>query len=257
MILPPNLMSLWLDNEAQELISGFWAAAGGEEPFPRTLEDSLQLALPVVLKHFRGLTTSMAEEWIRSRGRAFTFNTPTRALHGCMVAAGGRGFIFVDADDNPEEQRFTLAHEIAHYLADAVSPRLKASERLGPAILEVLDGRRPPNMTERVGAALHGITIGPTFDLMGRSPGGEAWALWSAESRADRLALALLAPPDQVLPHAQGAAYADRLRSGVAVLVGTCKLPQPIAERYAAELLARAGRGPRWGESLRPAGAQP
>lgn len=248
-----DLMTLWLDNEAASMVRDFWENAGEEEPFPRSLEEPLKMALPLALVRLPNLNTHAAENWLKARNRAFSFNMPTRSLHGCMVAGGGRGFIFVDGDDSREEQRFTIAHEIGHYLCDAVSPRLRAVSRMGESVLEVMDGLRPATMTERIAAAMLGVDMGPTFDLMARKPGGNALELWSAESRADRVAVALLAPPDYVLSLARGGPAAARQEAAAFLLRDKCGLPAAMATRYAAELLQAADKGPAWSGWLRSA----
>src|SRR5688572_14888218 len=95
-----------------------------------------------------------------------------RALRACVLVHDGSGLLFVDSEDPEDEQRFSLAHEIAHYLVECAIPRERARERLGPAVLPVLDGRRAPSREERIGALLAGVQLGVRLHLMERTPDG-------------------------------------------------------------------------------------
>ncbi|WP_342374556.1 ImmA/IrrE family metallo-endopeptidase [Myxococcus stipitatus] len=121
--------------------------------------------------------------------------TPRR-LFGCMVARQGRAILFLDSMDTLEEQRFTLAHEIAHYVLDHLLPRRWALSVFGESILSVLDNTRRPTPSERLSSHFSQIPIGVQVKLMERSPSGaiRSTKVLHAERRADRLAYELLAP---------------------------------------------------------------
>ncbi len=249
---PPT--SRWLDTASLDLVRDFWQAAGGEEPLPRRLEQPLALALPVSLVKIARLHLRHAEQWLRARGRSAAFDTPTadRPLHGCLLAQNGHGIIFLDGADSPDEMRFTLAHEIGHFLADALQPRRWALATFGPHFAAVLDGERAPTTAERISLLLHGRQVGPCVNLMERAVNGsDALEVWQCEDRADRIALALLAPPDMVLAAARGGTHAERMAAAESLLVEQCGLPPTPAHRYAAALLATHGRAPSWAEFLR------
>ena len=67
--------------------------------------------------------------------------------------AGG-GVIFIDSADDDDEQRLSLAHELAHYLRDYWEPRLRISECMAEDAIEVIDGQRPAAGYERWQALL-------------------------------------------------------------------------------------------------------
>jgi hypothetical protein len=248
---PTNPTSRWLDNESRDLIQAFWQAAGQDEPFPRALEQSLAFALPVALVKLPRLTSRSAEQWARARGRDLNLATTNRPLHGCLTAASGFGIIFVDGTDPADEQRFTIAHEIGHFLADYLRPRRRALDRFGERFVDVLDGKRPPTLPEQVQSVIAGIAVGPYVNLMQRDlQGSDALELWSIENRADRIALALLAPPELVLDRDLGDRYPQRLETLTRVLTSGFGLPPTPALRYAANLLAECGLGPSLAESI-------
>jgi hypothetical protein len=173
-------------------------------------------------------------------------------VRGCLVAHAGKGLLFVDGADADDERRFTLAHEIAHFLVDYWLPRQQAIEKLGPELADVVDGLRAPTLSERVHAMLGSIRIGAYQSLMECAGQAELTGVWEAENRADRLALALLAPPGEVMSRVNLSAgsYQERLQAMAAVLTGTFGLPGTVARGYSRGLLRSAGKGPSWVEAL-------
>jgi hypothetical protein len=234
----------------------FWAEVGQPEPYPRDLQDSVVWTLPVAVLRIRHLTVGSAEEWLRRQAVPLAFGCRDRSLRGCLVSFGGKGLVLLDGDDPEDERRFSLAHEVAHFLLDYLLPRRRAIERLGVGIAEVLDGRRPPTARERVDALLGDTPIGTHTHLMDRSLGGTVGraGILSVESRADRLALELLAPeaevrrrvPDTGSPRTFGQAV-DQTAN---VLRDAFGLPPMIAEGYGTSLCRSWYGGPSFGEWL-------
>ena len=148
-----------------------------------------------------GLSTAVVLDWLRRRHITLFLETVDRPLRGCLIARDGGGWIFLDAGDEAAEQRFTLAHELAHFLRHYWQPRLRACAHLGNQVLEVFDGRRPPRPEERLHAVLLGVPLGFHAHLMGRADDRRARstsALGIAENEADLLAYELLAPAEAV-----------------------------------------------------------
>jgi hypothetical protein len=226
---------LWVS----ELASGFWADAGAEEPFPRQLCLSARRALPLDVVSLPGLRVSGVIAWLRQRNIVLSLPESDRALRGCLVASKGYGVAFLDTQDSDEEQRFSLAHELAHFLRDYLRPRRRAVVRLGPQALEVFDGLRPPRPEERLHALLRAVPIGFHTHLMARDQVGASKGPEAAcERAADRLAYELLAPADAV----RAAVGAEGTRA-TAVLCEVFGLPEAHSMCYAA-LLFPAVRPP-------------
>jgi hypothetical protein len=247
---------MWIDNESQDAAQLFWHLAGEVENYPRTLERAVSLALPIALVKLPHLGLLSIERWLRMRQITnFTFHCQNRRVRGCLVAFCGKGLVFVDGTDPVDELRFSIAHEVAHFLLDFWLPRQNAQQNLGPAILEVMDGIRPPDVNERVYALLNNIKIGLQTNLLERNSesGEDALFTWKAEDRADKLALALLAPPEAVLANCDltGATFPARHESVINCLVTSFGLPASVAPGYSLELLHQIGKGPSWTESLR------
>lgn len=187
---------LWVERLAAE----FWEAAGGIEPFPRSLESSVMWALPVAIVKVPRLSVSTAQKWLARRNMPLDLDAGDRRLHACLVAFGGKGVILLDGRDAADEMRFSLAHETAHFIIDYLNPRKTAEERFGTRILEVLEGRRIATPDERGAAVLSSTSIGVYQHLMTRSARGEIASsrVARAEREADQLALELLAPEEVV-----------------------------------------------------------
>lgn len=231
------MMPLW----AVELAATFWSAAGGPEPPPRSLRPAIARALPLGIVLLPRLRLAAVDRWLRRQGIECQTAAPDRALRAALVARRGHGLIFLDGVDPPDEQRFSLAHELAHFLHNYWRPRTEALARLGPSILAVLDGDRPPTSNERIDAVLTGARLGLQLHLLDRLEDGSAdWRIEVAERAADLLACELLAPAEELLasPGArEERARQEQLRT---ILIDTYGLPAPIARRYAAWLCPAA-----------------
>lgn len=228
---------LWVTETAER----FWAAAGEPEPFPRSLRRAALNALPLGIVLLPRLRLEGIRHWLERQGVSCALETPDRPLRACLVTRFGHGLVFLDGADPEDEQRFSLAHELAHFLQDCDRPRRLVAERLGPAALEVLDGLRPPRPEERAHALLAGVALRAQVHLMERTPDGHlpSARITAAERSADRLAFELLAPATELLPAGPGRSGAPERRQLVARLVGEYGLPPVPAQQYAA-LLAPA-----------------
>jgi len=65
---------MWLDNESQEIVDSFWKLVGEQEAFPRTLERSISLALPVALVKLPCLDLLSIEKWLLRRNVQYLFD---------------------------------------------------------------------------------------------------------------------------------------------------------------------------------------
>lgn len=240
--------------QIQATAEEFWQRVGQVVPFPRDLELPIMKALPVTIVKLPSLHLTIIERWLRQRKVAYQFPCADRQVRGCLVAYRGQGIIFIDAADHPNEVRLTLAHEATHFLEDYARPRAQAIARLGPAIIPVLDGDRPPAVRERVHAILSSAPIALYYRYMERGKDNDIAlsSVWDAEDRADRLALELIAPAELVLDPAalDKPSYQERRKAVVQTLTTTFGLPEDMADWYGRMLLQSAGRGPSFLEQL-------
>lgn len=206
--------------------------------FPHDLTSDAPLRLRVRLVGLRDLTSEKVRQWLAQRGR--NVEVGYRQMHGCMVAWEGKGLVFFDPTDPQEEQRFTVAHELGHFVLDHLQPRMRALAYFGESIQDVLDEKRSPSKEERLTAVLEGVPIGVQIHLMDRGPSGAIGTgiVARSEQRADRLALEWLAPSKlarQVLRDGPQETQVQRLRQHFG-------LPTEMAEAYARILRREEGR---------------
>ena len=210
--------------------------------FPRDLADIAPLSLPVAIVMRAGLTTrDVARTLAGATGRS-TADLKCRRLRGCLVAHRGSGMIFLDEDD-PRLVRFALAHELAHFAGHYLARRELAIGRLGPAIVEVLDGVREPTPEERLGGILTGSRLGAFADVMEREDGVPLTAAAEImEFEADDAAFLALAPVGAVI-----ARTIERDGEVTKTAVTTCLidvfgLAKGDADRHAPRVVNAAGR---------------
>ncbi len=226
--------AFWISEAADE----FWGLVGSEEPFPRTLRRSIGDALTLTLVELPRLRVAAAEGWLRRCGVVCAIGAGDRALHAALVARYGQGFLFLDGADSDDEQRLSLAHELAHFLRHYRAVRRRVGQQLGAAALDVLDGLRPASRTERLQALLAGVPIGYYVHLMQRDgDGGLAdGRIRMAEREADLLAYELLAPAALVSEQVAAAPCEDRQRGADSALRRQYGFPPAAAADYAARL---------------------
>jgi hypothetical protein len=223
---------VWVVNRAAR----FWADAGDPPPFPRDLTKAIAWLPHLHVAARPHITLTTAADHFARCGVPFRITEPDRALRGCFGAHAGQGFILIDAADDEAEQRLSLTHELAHFLNDYEEPRRRAVERLGPGVLEVLDGKRKPTTDERLAGVLRNVPVGSHTHLLGRDKWGRPATdtEFEAEAAADRLAFELLAPFDAVM-----ASPATDRQSLAKRLVSNFGLPSIPAAKYAAALLSK------------------
>lgn len=246
---------MWLDHGSRTAIDEFWKRAGRIEPFPRNLERAIAFALPLTIVKTPRLRLWSVESYLKERGIPFQFDTEPRGIRGCLLAYVGNGVIFLDGSDSADEQRITLAHELGHFISDYQIPRQTAVGKIGPSIIEALDGHRDLTLEERIYATLSGMSVGAHIKLIERDTAGLPvdQMIWKIEERADKVALELLAPRDEVLNRVDLALPRFEMRrvEVMRVLRETFGLPRSFAHLYASNLLEDAGKGRSWLENFR------
>ncbi len=215
-----------------DLAGRFWAAAGEPPAFPRDLEDAVASLGGITTVRRGGLRVCAVVEYCLARKVPAAFAGPDRPLRAALHCWAGVGTVFLDRDDPPDEQRFSFAHELAHFLRDYLAPRRQVAKALGPAAVEVLDGIRPPTPAERLHAVLRNRPLTPHCHFMSRDPAGrpERDDDRRAEADADRLACELLAPAELLHDMNDRGELVRRLTAEFG-------LPASVAAEYAVQLL--------------------
>ena len=206
----------------------------------------IALVLPLQIREIPNLSPRRIENWYRARGLNTVLPCRNRALHGCLVAESDLGTIFLDAADSRSERRFTLAHEIAHFLLDYREPRRRALARFGEEIRPVLDGLCAPTLAQQLDGILSGVPMSSHFHLLEGAPGARHALIWRAEDRADALGLELIAPAHAVCAELRRresvTSYFGCASAALDLLRADYDLPDAIAAPYS-KLVARALTG--------------
>lgn len=216
----------------------FWRFAARIEPFPRSLEPTVAWVLPLAVVKLPKLGLFDLHDWLARRDIPFCCDISDRRLRACLLGKMGRGIIFLDGSDPEDERRFSLAHEVAHFLIDYHDPRQKALAVLGESGREVLDGERPPTLEERLTGILQHVELGTFTHLMDRLPTGDVGRIdiLAAEDNADRFAIELLAPREIVITRLeeQGIQWAEEaaFKAIQKTLIQEFGLPSRTAEEY-------------------------
>jgi IrrE N-terminal-like domain len=220
---------------ALELAQVFWARAKYPEPFPRDLRPSIKKAVPLSVVMLPRLSVNETLDWLRKSGVVCDLPGKDRPLRACLAARGGLGIALVNGSDEATEQRFSIAHELAHFLRDYWGVRRRIVKRLGAGALAAHDGERPATTQERLQALLRKVPLGFHLHLMERDDAGNPLTASIAQSEddADRLAYELLAPAEHVR---QGGLASEKalLTRRLEEFYG---LPSLQASRYAGILL--------------------
>ncbi len=235
----------------------FWLLAGQSEAFPRTLETSVLRALPLIIVKLPRLDGEAINEYAKLRGLNLSCQSTSRALRGCLLAKSGSGIVFLEGADPPDELRFTLAHEVAHFLLDHLHPRHQIINALGSDIQDVLDGLREPSPQEQMNAMLKGVAFGRFEHFMDRQTDGKIASRETllAEDRADRLALELLAPLQCVEESLTAKAATFRDVNAIPLVKQILReeygLPRDVARNYARFFVTEQTPPPTFGDWLR------
>lgn len=230
------------DSDIRSVAADFWRLTGSPISFPRNLEASILWALPLAIVKIPRLRVQGVREWLDRDGFASIIPVVERELRACVVASRGRGVVFLDGADADDEQRLSLAHELAHFLLDYLLPRQRAIRAFGESILPVLDGDRQVTPEERLSAVLRGVHIGVYSRLWHRGPSGlaEDADVVAREDAADILALEILAPRREVVARARLNTRDRRSDSVAQLLKLEFGLPSAAAKAYADVLCVSA-----------------
>jgi hypothetical protein len=240
-------------DDPEAIANYFWQLAGSVEDFPRRLEGSIAIALPLSVVALPSLTVAQIVGWLRQRQVQCPINVSDRRVSACVIAQGGHGIIFVDGSDAMDERRFSIAHDTGHFLADYWLPRTSALRQFGEEIKPVLDGFRCATPQERLGGLVAGMPLPIFSSLMERGDDGlaECHETVAREDIADQVALELLAPRRDLQKLGRSMRLDWESSVSVARLGETAAVRYGLPLRIALQLADRVARQRRSSKSVR------
>lgn len=222
----------------------FWTLSNVRGKWPRDIVRAISILLPLRLITLPELDFEKVKVWLSERNVPFENHYGKRGLHGLILVHRGAGFIFINGTDNENERRFTVTHEACHYIVDYKLPRDKAHNKFGASIDSVLDGDRSPTDSERLNSILTSTPISGFLHILEKTGQSKnTYSIWSAENRADHLALELLAPAkmimsDSRIAHLAQQSFLQRKLAIKVILEEEFLLPETVSEDYASRLAA-------------------
>lgn len=230
-------MTSWDNFDPRVISADFWRRCGFRRPEPKKFEEAIALGLPAAIVRMPKLTVRSLRAWLANAGATSSIVTSDRPLLGCLVATRGHGLIFADGGQSTPEFRFTVAHEVAHFLQHYLRPREAAHSALGDSILPVLDGERAATATERLSGILRGVPLRTYQHLLDRDRGGSHDnRVGFLESEADFIAMELLAPTAHVI---QASSCGDDCYR---CLIDEFLLPDHVAKAWCVRVDAKRGQ---------------
>jgi len=220
----------------------FWSASGVSPEPPYDISGAVSLIFPIDIVQLSELSTGKIDQWFASKNINIQTHVKDRYLHGFVVFSQGSGFMFIDGTDDEQERRYTVAHEISHFLLDYKIPRDRIIKKLGKAVEEVLDGIREPTPTEMIEGIIKHVAVKPFTHLLEKEGDGsfQSLQIYHSENNADALALELLAPANllkvETLKGKRKLSFADFYKACRELTENRYKLPSRIADEYAKQL---------------------
>lgn len=231
------------------LAAQFWAGAPGNVRGERDIEAAVTWSMPLAVVVMAPLTLAGIQEWLAGRGIpvAGERSRDRDRVRGFLVAWRGVGMVFCDGTADAGERRFTLAHEVGHFLLDYDGPRRRVLRDV-PELLEVVDGLRPATASDRAQALLAGVRIGVHTQLLddGESSPADRDARGAMEDQASHFALELLAPWEEAVAAIRGltaatAPYRDILAQATDLITNRFAIPPYAARTRARQALDALG----------------
>ncbi len=228
----------------------FWRQAGIKPNPPYDIQGAVSLILPVDIVCLSELSIKRIEQWLKNRSITISIGFGDRSLHGFILTFKGSGFIFINGTDPEDERRYTIAHEVSHFILDYKIPRERAIKKLGIGILEVMDGFREPTYDERIDGVLSAVFVSPYMHLLEKSDDGSFIDLrvLDAENDADLLSLELLAPSAKIIREVKKEkrkqVFAKFKDQCLTILTDKYGLPELISDEYASRMAYAVTGGP-------------
>jgi Zn-dependent peptidase ImmA (M78 family) len=230
----------------RELAERFWSAVPGPVGRERDLSAAIAWSARLAVVALSPLTLGRIRQWLQDRDVPVSGESDESTVRGFLVAWRGVGVVFFDGTLDAAERRFTLAHELGHFLLDYDEPRRRVL-RDAPDLLEVVDGVRIPTSADRAQALMARVPVGVhTHLLKDDRNAADSGGRDHTEDQASRFALELLAPWQEALDAVRDAArqpgpYRLILARGAQLMSERFSLPAHAAQSRTRQALDELG----------------
>ena len=220
--------------QIERIAREFWATTHAEFRYNYDIVKVVESSLNVQLIRMPQLSPKNITSWLSDHDMNIPLENNERNLHGALIIQNGAVLMFIDTTENDTRQRYTLAHQVSHFLLDYQMPKERTIMTLGKEIAGVLKGNAEASVEQLVQSAFNGMTD-KVYTLF-----IEKDEAIPSENPADSLALELLAPRYQII-HETAAksillSYAPFKRKCRELLIGKYRIPSEIAHKYASDL---------------------
>ncbi len=242
--------------QIERIAREFWSTVDQVYRDSFDIVSAVDASLIIDLVMIKELSLQKIETWLAERTISIEFDVNDRGLHGALMIKTGSVFMFVEDSQNEIQQRFTVAHEVSHFLLDYHVPKEKAILALGKEIEDVLNGNLAASNPQLALSVIKGITIDPYTFLIENNGNGSflSWSNFNSENEADYLALELLAPRAKVINETVSSTkrltYSQFTRKSQEILIGKYGIPSEVARQYASELAYSVTNGPSFLDKL-------
>lgn len=236
--------------QIERIAREFWATSYAEFRYNYDIIKVVESSPNVHLIRIPQLNPTKITSWLTSRKIDIPVENNDRSLDGALLIQNGTVIMFIDTAENDIRQRYTLAHQVSHFLLAYQMPKERAIIKLGKEIAAALKDDTEAPVTQLVQSALQGMTGAAYTLLIEKSedafPSDRLNLL--PESPADTLALELLAPRYQIIQETASASarlrYSPFKRTCQELLIDKYRIPLEIAHKYAKELASSVTSGP-------------
>lgn len=243
-------------SQIERIAREFWSTTDEKYRVNFDIAGAVEHLPAIDVIHIDRLSPGKVEDWLKDMSIEIQFGVNDRNLHGILFIRNEHACMFLDKADSETQQRFTIAHEMSHYLLDYQLPKERAMLELGTGIKEVLNGNVKATEYQLVLSLIKGVDIEPYTVLIEKKGQGSfsSWTNYNAENEADYLALELLAPRARVISDTISSTkrltYSQFNRKSLELL--TCKygIPSDIAKQYASQLAYAVTKGPSFLDKL-------
>lgn len=236
--------------QIERIAREFWATTQAEFRYDYDIVKAVESSGDVHLIRMQQLSPTKITSWLINHEIDIPFESTATHLNGALLIRNEKVIMFIDANENISQQRFTLAQQVSHFLLNYQMPKERAIMTLGKKIAHALRGNNDTSVTQLVQSTVSDIA-GNAYTLLIEKKEETTptdWEQLRAEDPAVSLTLELLAPRYQIINETASVSarlrYSPFKRKCQELLIDKYRIPSEIAHKYASELAGSVTSGP-------------